>query len=182
MTSPDDIRVLTRGLQELAMQYPRYELTPDTIRVYLKQLADIPAPAAVAAMERVGKTSTFFPAVAEIREAVASRALGATDTPEAAWAEVIREVQRVGYNRPPLFSAGRFLEPAKPEFSNDTTRQAVESVGWRLINLTDDLEEVRKQFVFTWKSLRARDHGSIQRGEFDAVTTLPVGERIKEIA
>lgn len=181
MTQHDDIRALTRGLHELAMQYPRYELTPDTIRVYLRQLADIPVAAALAAMDQVGKTSTFFPAVSEIRDAVASHALGAADTAEAAWAEVTREAKRCGYNRPPTFMGGQFLSPATPQFSNETTRQAVESVGWRLINTTDDLESVREQFIFTWRSLRKRDLATLQRGEFEAITALPASAP-KELA
>jgi hypothetical protein len=175
MTRQDDMRALTRGLQELAMQYPRYELTPDTVRVYLRQLADIPVAAALAAMDRCGKTSTFFPAVSEIRGAVASHALGAADTAEEAWAEVIREAQRCGFNRPPTFMGGKWLPASKPRFSSETTRQAVESIGWRLINTTDDVQALRVDFIFTWRKFRERDLGAIQRGEFGAVTALPDG-------
>lgn len=181
MTRQDDMRALTRGLQELAMQYPRYELTPDTVRVYLRQLADIPVPAALAALDRCGKTSTFFPAVSEIRDAVASAALGATDTAEEAWAEVIHEAARCGYNRPPTFMGGEFLPPPQPRFSSETTRQTVESIGWRLINQTDDVQDLREQFIFTWRSFRKRDLGTIQRGEFGVVTALPDGNAPKEL-
>jgi hypothetical protein len=69
-----------------AAAYPRFELTPPTIRIYEQTLSDIPVDALQAAtLDLIGE-SRFFPTVAEIRErafALMAEQEGAPDANEA---------------------------------------------------------------------------------------------------
>ena len=60
-------------------------------------------------MAAVGESVLSKPS--ELMEIVATTALGITFTDETAWAEVNREIRRVGYNRPPTFQNNQFLPP-----------------------------------------------------------------------
>lgn len=71
-------------LATLAAAYPRTALAQETIEVYAHDLRDIDAGLAAAAIERVRKSSRFFPTIAEIREAAAELSLAAP-TPMEAW-------------------------------------------------------------------------------------------------
>ena len=170
------------ALRELSLAFPRQNITPDTIRVYLKHLSDLPEPAVLAAVTQAIETGTFFPSIGELRGIISEHANGADDLAETAWNEVQAEVRRVGYQPNRTFRNGVWYEPAKPEFSNPRIAEAVESVGWKSI-CTGDIEDVRRDFVFTYRNLRKRDVNKIQRGDFSGITgpALVSGETAREL-
>ena len=161
--TPQDVKRLNAALNDLAALYPRTDIPPATILAYCKRLSDLPLPAVLAAIDRIGNTSTFFPSVAEIRQSIGEDAAGADETAEASWTHVQAEVRRCGYNRPRIFHAGEWIDPPQPAFASDTERDAVASLGWAFI-CTGDAAEVRKQYIFTFRTLRDRDIKRVQRG------------------
>lgn len=75
-------------LTTLKAAYPRHQLEQGTTEVYAHDLADMDAGLAQQAVERVRRTSRFFPTIAEIREAAAELVLDAPP-PITAWGYAI---------------------------------------------------------------------------------------------
>jgi len=160
---------LRQALLQLRLAFPQREVEVDTLGLYGRHLADLPEAEVVDAIYRLIRTAKFFPTVAEIREATVTG--GATEgLAEAAWAEVLREVARVGWNRGPVFSGGRFHDPDQPRFTSPVTEAAVESLSWRLICLGEQAE-VRNQFLWTWRNLAT---GLVKRSQAEPGGRLPL--------
>lgn len=62
-------------LSRTALAYPRHPITPDTFDVYLNDLMVVPEPLLQKALERLVRTSEWFPSIRAIREACAELAL-----------------------------------------------------------------------------------------------------------
>lgn len=157
------------ALTEMRLAFPGANANIETMKLYARKLADLDPDALVAAIDRIVNTAQpkyhgYFPSIAEIREMVVAG--GTTDgAAELAWSEVLREVRRVGWNPKGTFRDGEHHDPPKPTFTSPITQAAVESLTWRLICLSEQPEEVRKQFYFTWKNLAARMLKQAQNGE-----------------
>lgn len=146
---------LTRGLRDLALQYaptPQNSMPPDRIRVYVRQLLDLPTDAVLAALDRCGKSIDRFPSVAEIRREVANMHSGPGEIAESAWPKVVREIRRVGYMGSPIFD-------------DPIIAAAVESVGWRSLCGMQS-SEAHKAFLFAYRGLKSARIESIARGDF----------------
>jgi hypothetical protein len=78
---------------QLKAAFPRQEVTKETLAVYARMLADLDVDAAQHAVLGIMAESTFFPAIAEIRERVARNACTLPSV-EAALAELDRAVRR----------------------------------------------------------------------------------------
>lgn len=167
MSAPN-IKIIA-ALSDIADAFPNARLHDGTLDLYARKLADLDPDLLIAAIERLINTTQpsyygYFPSIAEIREMVVAG--GTTDgAAELAWSEVLREVRRVGWNPKGTFRDGVHHDPPKPTFTSPITQAAVESLTWRLICLSEQPEEVRKQFYFTWKNLAARMLKQAQNGE-----------------
>lgn len=169
-------KALIQKLYELAAAFPNKEISDATIIIYAKDLSDLDANAVIDAIDRVRKTATFFPSIAEILKSAVEGPLGA-DLADEAWAEVLIQAQRVGWNRLPTFANGQFQPPPVPEFSNEIIAAAAYSVGWQLICTGDDSKGfIRAQFVKAFHAFRERDTKAKQSGvvPMDG-TALPAG-------
>ena len=171
--TPQDVKRLNQALDDLAALYPRTDIPPATILAYCKRLSDLPLPAVLAAIDRIGNTSTFFPSVAEIRQSLGEDAAGADATAEESWTHIAAEIRRCGYNRPRIFHRGEWIDPPTPVFRTETERDAVESLGWAFL-CTGETAEVRKQYIFPFRTLRQRDIKRVQTGDVTAADPLPV--------
>ena len=153
---------LKQALLEMRTAYPNREIPVETMALYARQLTDLDEAAVVDAIYRLVRTSKFLPSIAEIREAAVAG--GPTEgLAELAWAEVQREVRRVGDHGAAhlrQFRGGVFVEPERPVFSSPITTAAVESVTWKLI-CHGDVAETREQFLWTWRNLAT---GMVKRG------------------
>lgn len=171
--NPNEQKTLSRGLRELAMQYPATptnEMTVERVKVYVRQLSDLPLVAVMAALDRCGKTCDVMPSVAAIRKEVGNHATGPGETAESAWVIVRSEAKRVGYNRPPVFMDGAFLPRPVAKFPSELIKAAADSVGWeRICNGKED--DARMEFIFAYRRLQESAVGSIQRGNFTPVET-----------
>lgn len=165
---------LVNALVELRASFPGANANTETLNLYAKKLADLDVVTLVEAIDRLINTAQpkyhgYFPSIAEIREMVVAG--GPTDgAAELAWAEVLKEVQRVGWNNKGYFANGVHHDPPKPQFSSPVTKAAVESVTWRNICLSEKPEKTREEFLWTWKNLASRMLKQAQNG--DAIDAL----------
>ena len=130
----------------MSASYPNFVLRDDTTKVYMRLLADIPPEVLEAAALECITKSEFFPTVAKVREAAMNLMLNKAALPSAfeAWAEVCKEIRRVGY-------AG------KPEFSTPLIEKAVQGIGgWRYICLSEDGVADRARFFQGYDILMQR--------------------------
>lgn len=161
------------ALRELGIAFPRQQVTPETIAVYLKHLSAYPDAAVIAACDQAVRSCTFFPSIHELIALMDKTAAGPDAVAEVAWAEVLKEVRRVGYQRNRVFRNGEWHDPPQPVFSSPLIAETVESVGWRLICHSDEPEEIRKQFLFTYKAMRQRFSDRVTRGDIGTDPALP---------
>jgi hypothetical protein len=117
--------------------YPRLqeqapELMQATISLWTSMLGDLPKELAMVALQRHISMSRFSPTVAEIREHAA--AIVPTEIPlgEAAWMEVLKRIQRVGYTGTPTWShplIGEAVERMWGNWQNACASVMTETIG-----------------------------------------------------
>lgn len=165
MNTPD----VAKALKSLRLAFPGANASAETLVLYADRLADLDPVELVNAIDRLINTAQpkyhgYFPSIAEIREMVVAG--GPTDgAAELAWSEVLKEVQRVGWNNKGYFANGVHHDPPKPAFTSPVTKAAVDSVTWREICLSDKQTEVREQFMWAWKALASRMLKQAANGE-----------------
>lgn len=170
-------------LHVLRSVWPNTEITANTVKAYQWAMEDLTYAEGERAAKTWMRTGKFFPKPSELREIIGNETAGMDEIAESAWSEVQREVRRVGFNRPPVFSGGAFLESPIATFSSDLVRETVDSLTWRLICTTDEPEKLRDQFLWTYKALRKRDVSRVQRGTISTGDMLPANvSAMKEIA
>jgi len=171
MTDQDRVRLLAK-LRELTLAFPHREIPEETILLYAHRLSTLPVDAVCAGIDRLIDTATFFPTIAEIKEAAIAGPIG-PDVADEAWAEVVREARRVGYNRLPVFRDGRLLPPPTPAFSSPLIAAAVNAVGWELICNGDNSQgHIRNAFLRTFRSLQERELRAKQTGALPVTAAL----------
>lgn len=124
--------------------YPREVIGQRREAIYIAMLSDLEFGSALRAVLRVVSKSRFFPTIADIRGEYAAGEIDAFPA-DAAWAEVLAEVRRVGQYR-------------APKFSSDTLRLAVEAVGWEAICRSESPGVERAHFCRAYRSLLEREH------------------------
>jgi hypothetical protein len=114
---------------------------------YFHALADMSFPGVKYAVLRALRTCKFFPRPVELRELVTGDPDARAD---AAWAALVREVQRVGYLGTPAFDDARVLDAIRDVWGSwsrlckTLPAEGPELVGWM------------KQFKSAYRSLDAR--------------------------
>jgi hypothetical protein len=149
-TSNDDAIITALGF--LAMLFPRFQLSEETIAAYVRILGDLPADLIEQAAEDIGSRNTFFPAASEIRTAAFELVGKQHGLPTAyeAWGEVVRLAGSVGYT-------------GKPEFSHPLIKETVESVGgWRMLCLSENQVADRARFVASFDTFVSREKYEIR--------------------
>ena len=121
-------------------------LETDTVGLYNNMLFDIPDQALVVAAQECIAHCKFFPTVAEIRDRAYQHESMALElpSPEAAWAELQREMKDKGHYEPPTFS-------------HEIIREAMYAVGgWFHLCVEANHEVVRAQFMKIYQSMLTR--------------------------
>lgn len=167
---------LLDALEDLAAAWPRVEVSPRTIRVYARTLADFPDEITLAAINIAIRTCTFFPSIDELLGIIGRATDAGRIPPEDAWLEVQAEARRIGYNRLPEWRDGELQPRPLPHFSHPLIGQAVDVVGWRRICLADHKDNVGDAFMRAYKALQDRAIDDIKRGG----AALPGGTSIPE--
>lgn len=145
----------------LRANWPDAPVTEDTVRLWQFAFDDCTDAQVEAAVAAYVKRGTFWPKPAELRQLLAEAAIDLS--PEAMWAEVLREVSRVGYRAYPTMVNGVLTEPEGRKFSHPLIAEAVNQTGWGLI-CTGDAAEARKAFIFTAKAVIERERKALQLG------------------
>lgn len=144
-------------LSQLFAAYPGSKATLETVAMYDRLLADIPADELQAVVDQAISTSEFLPTIARIRDIHYklhnSTALGYAE----AWENVQREMRRIG-------SYGQ------PVFPDDITARIVKTMGWRALCASENAATDRAQFRDMYNDMT-------QRAEFGARLT-PAALRI----
>lgn len=154
-----DISKLLRILRSI---WPDAVVTEDTITAWEWAFEDVDYRVAEDAVKRYIKAADkpFAPKPSELLRLAGVRRVAPNLIPEAAWAEVMHEVRRVGWNRPRMFHDGQFEEPPQRTFSSPLIAEAVDAIGWAEICTSDKPEIVRAQFI---KALVALMDGAVKR-------------------
>lgn len=146
----DEVRAVWLYAAEVWPNYPLPEdETAETIRMqaWMRNLADLPLRTVQAAVDSLS-TRDHPPKVGQVRvEAMRlTRAAAGIDEPpdvDEAWAEVMREVHRVG-------------RAGKPEWTHPVVTETVRTVGWiELCNATN-VDVIRGQFSRFYTAARDR--------------------------
>jgi len=132
----------------LSAAYPRFQVTPDTGRVYAELLQDIPDDLLIAATKQHATTSKWFPSVAELREIVQNITALASGirNAEEAWVNVQIAVRRYGWY-------GESIDPDN-------------GGGWRTPSMLSELEVQAVNGLGGWKMLCQSDNGPADRAHF----------------
>lgn len=129
--------------------YPREDKllpTPQSMEVWYRQLADIPAQTAALALSKWASTERWSPSIADIRALCTTITAGRLPDWTEGWAEVLRAVSRFGY----MNEAGAL------ESMTELTRTTVERMGWKEICLSDNTDVLRAQFQRVYETIERR--------------------------
>lgn len=138
--------MISKMLVILRANWPTYELTPETPRVYEEFLADIPDDLLELAVKDCVARLTYFPRIAELREAahaILEDRLGIPTATEA-WGAVANAVR---YGRP----------ERRPDFSPEI-RRAIDAVGgWYHLCTSDTFAADRARFLDAYREIVQRE-------------------------
>ncbi len=137
---------ITRVLAVASAAYPNFDLKPETVRVYLKLLADLPDELLEEASLAHIAQSTFFPTIAELRTAACEILDRRHPVPTGleAWSEVEEQIRRIGYT-------------GHPEFHHQLIGRLVDSMGWRNLCHSENLVADRAHFLTAYEQIRTRE-------------------------
>lgn len=136
-------------LADLACAFPRHPIKPETFRVYLRELADLPPAALEAACRELIRTSEFFPTVRAIREAAVERLLGLPGE-----AEALAQVEA----RADWFKDAEHEREGDPPDVHPRVKEALDHVGgFYAFRTAENPSVVRGQFLRLYRELRERD-------------------------
>lgn len=146
-----DKKILTI-LGVLTAAYPNAHITPETVRVYVLTLQDIPLDLLENAALHLITTNTFFPTVAELRDASYRIMLGLHRVPTAAeaWNQIQRQrSQCLGYY---IYH----VQAEKPTFSHPFVEQVIHAFGCRTLIDPSSEPYIRANFIKTYDTLLDR--------------------------
>ncbi len=136
----------------LTSAFPNAKITPETIRVYVLTLQDIPFEVLEQAALQLITTSSFFPTVAELRDVSFRILLGTRSIPSAnqAWEEVQHEIHHI--------TAYSFThnDAYKPRFSHPFIDQVVQSIGLLQISTYQNTAADQARFFKTYELILNR--------------------------
>lgn len=142
---------ITKIMGVMAHAYPRYELSADSIKLYGKMLADIPADILEASAKQIMAESKFFPSVAEWREMAHKLMTGKLQIPSAyeAWEDAMNQVRRCG-------DYYRYTNGKRPEYSHPLVERAVQIIGYHNLVESENIMFDRAHFFKIYESLLSR--------------------------
>lgn len=144
-----DEKDIAKIVTMLSAAYPNWKTTAFTVEVYYQDLRDLPADLLAAACAKA-RTNTernlaFAPSTGEIRAAATEilRTIAGVPSSYQAWQEVLRVIVEVGSYR-------------TPEFSHPLIADAVRTLGWRNLCLSEDQTSDRFRFIQAYEQLASR--------------------------
>lgn len=138
MSNTWSIKDTVIALQPLQKAYPK-ALDDDQLDLYIQALADIPPTILGIAVIKVIRTNTFFPSIAELRQAakVVKNVLSDEEPPEwsLAFLELQEQIKRCGHS-------------GHPCFTDPSLKETVKRMGWLNLCMVpmSSMEALRAQF------------------------------------
>lgn len=143
-------------LADLAEAFSRQQVTAHTLRVYLRELDDVPADSLERAVRFLIRTSEWFPTVRAIREAVAEQALGLPDESTA----LAQVAARMAWGR-----TDEDDRPPEPPELCPAVREALDLVGgFAAFRAAEEPGVIRGQFTRYYRERRADAIRRVQAG------------------
>lgn len=155
---------IAKLLTVIAANYPTFTVDEIKHSLWLDMLADVDYPTANMAVRRHIATSRFAPTVAEIREQAMIASGHEEVTATEAWGELMQAVRHHGY-----YHEREALAEMNPE-----TRRVVERITWREVNMCENLDVLRGQFLRMYETMAGRSRRealcppAIRVGEIEA--------------
>lgn len=145
MTKGEALKLVTY----IVAAYPRPEVAPETIEVYVANLVDLPYDDTKAAVGILLRQAKFLPAIAEIRSAYTDHVLRKVGllTAGEAWEVVQWAFWKVGQYRP-------FPDTTK---GGPLLKRAVTAIGWQNLCNSENLVADRAHFFRVYEALVGRE-------------------------
>lgn len=143
----------------MAVAYPSTQVSDATVEVYVSMLKDIPLDILTASIQQCMAESDFLPTIAKIRERALSLTCQVAPEPLEAWGIVLKEIQRTGFYRSPVFE-------------NSIISKAVDCIGWQTLCSSENQVADRAHFSRVYEGL-------LRQVENDR-RMLPVARQIHE--
>lgn len=146
---------IAKLLTVIAANYPGFAVDEIKHGLWSDMLADIDYPTANMAVKRHIATSRFAPTIADIREQAMIASGQEEITAAEAWGELMQAVRLHGY-----YHERDGLASLSPE-----TRRVAEQITWREINLSENLDVLRGQFLRMYQAVHERARREAQLPE-----------------
>lgn len=142
---------ITRLMGMMALGWPRYELSEETIKVYFEILKDVPAEPLEDSAKQLMAGATFFPSISEWRNAAFDLVIKRMRVPSAyeAWEEAYNKMRRIGHG-------------PTPEFSHPLIRRTIDCIGWNYLCMSESIEYERPHFYKVYESFLQRANEEIR--------------------
>jgi hypothetical protein len=148
MTEKDSFAVL--GI--LKTSYPRFymgmskEEVDATAALWREMLSDADMPTVAVSLKRLIAACKFPPTIAEVRESISAVTYSALPDEGSAWGEVNHAIRTYGYCR----------EADALASMSETTREAVKSMGWQSLCMSENDMADRAHFLKIYNSITKR--------------------------
>ena len=158
MTIDESISVV----EFLIAAYPNAKVTEKTIELYTQFLHFVPYELGQAAALKLIVNKTFFPTIAELKEAIQNLAppKDGPPTPEEAWGEVRRQLD--------IYKA--------PTWSHPAIEKAVRDIGMRNMCNSYSPGTDREHFFRIYETYRRRDVDRVENESIRELTTSIIGQ------
>lgn len=130
-------------LDALVAAFPRSNMSAETAQIYARFMIDIPADVGANAVARWIARGRTFPLIADLREACEQHDGSGPPDADRAFAEVMRAVGRWGIY-------------GEPKWSHPAIGQAVDSITWREVCMSEHAPSLRAHFTKAYEAARKR--------------------------
>ena len=169
---------VTRIIGVMVHAFPKYEISQETMKMYIRMLSDIPCDALEAAAKQIIADNKFFPMIAELRETARRLMIGSQNIPSAfeAWENALEQIRRCGdYYRYTICEH-------EPEYKHPLVKRAVEIMGYRNLMESDNPVADRAHFFKVYESLLSRAEEDMRLlPESRAVTNKYIADGTKKL-
>lgn len=145
----------------MAATFPSAKVTDATVESYVHLLKDLPLEVVTVAVEQCVTDSEFFPTVAKVRNVAISLTVPQRSDPMEAWGIVLKEIERTGFYRLPVFS-------------DPLIAKAVDCLGWKYLCSSENIVADRAHFAKVYEQF-------VQR-EIQDARLLPAARHLRELA
>ena len=166
MTKPEALKLVTY----IVAAFPRPQVSPETIEVYVANLVDLPYADATEAVGVLLRQARFLPTIAEIRGAYTDHCFRKAGllTAEEAWGIVEWAFRKVGGYRPfPATTKGGPL-----------LKRAVAAIGWQTLCQSENIVADRAHFFRIYAAMVARERERVTLDPHARIESAGAAEQV----